>query len=140
MAASEAAHSVVRTLFVTLRRSPIGAPHFHKSVLKALGLSKRHDCVERSNTASVRGALRKVAHLVRIETDAMFRSRRTAEFEATRLRPPIVVKHHQGGGGSEAASSSSSSAAAAASFAVGGIGSGAKSARVRSASPSSLRR
>jgi large subunit ribosomal protein L30 len=87
----------VRTFFVTLRRSPIGVPWFHKRVLRSLGLVRRHDCVERPNNANVRGQLEKVAHLVRIETDAMFYSRKLNEAAAAELRPPIVVQH---GGGS----------------------------------------
>ena len=106
---SEAAQQVVRTLFVTLRRSPIGVPHFHKRALKALGLEKRHDCVERANTASVRGALQKVAHLVRIETDAMFLGRRRAELEAARPLPPIRVRHDAPGAAATATSSGSGS-------------------------------
>jgi ribosomal protein L30 len=56
-----AAQEAVRTFFVTLRRSPIGAPWFHKRILTSLGLKRRHDCVERVNTAVTRGQLQKVS-------------------------------------------------------------------------------
>jgi ribosomal protein L30 len=150
----------VRTFFITLRRSPIGTPWLHKRILDALGLKRRHDCIERPNNAVIRGQLQKartqpaaragegrrapnqrsgrgrgtaqacparspplrsvrpalrallqVAHLVRIETDAMFLNRRVAEAEAASLRPPIRVAHgparrsggasSRGGGGTQ---------------------------------------
>ena len=56
--------TAVVSLFVTLRRSFAGTPHFHKKVLSALGLSgKLHQCIEKPNNASVRGMLMKVDHL-----------------------------------------------------------------------------
>lgn len=57
---ASAAGEAVKSFFVTLRRSPIGAPHFHKRILASLGLDRRHDCVERPNTPIVRGQLEKV--------------------------------------------------------------------------------
>ena len=50
----------VRSLFVTLRRSFIGAPWTHREVLRGLGLARRLQCVEKPNNESVRGSLRKV--------------------------------------------------------------------------------
>lgn len=88
-----AAHEAVKTFFVTLRRSPIGVPWFHKRILTSLGLKRRHDCVERVNNAVVRGQLEKVAHLVRIETDKMFYNRKVAEVHAASLKAPLHVQH-----------------------------------------------
>lgn len=51
---------VVRSLFVTLRRGFAGKPWFHRRVVEALGLTKRHQCVEKPNNASIRGMLLKV--------------------------------------------------------------------------------
>jgi ribosomal protein L30 len=50
----------IRTLFVTLRRSQVGKPWFHRRVLDALGLRKRLTCVEKPNNPSIRGMLRQV--------------------------------------------------------------------------------
>ena len=51
---------VVRSLFVTLRRGLAGKPWPHRRVVEALGLTRRHDCVEKPNNASIRGMLGKV--------------------------------------------------------------------------------
>jgi ribosomal protein L30 len=151
----------IQTLFVTLRRSHIGKPWFHKKVLNSLGLRKRLTCVEKPNNPVIRGMLRRVsmqtgrrslitclcscisslielfavclmfwsaaqqlslrrapgancpellqlqssqmcigkcnwfqvAHLVVIETDKMYYNRKVAEYQAAKLRPPVIVKH-----------------------------------------------
>jgi ribosomal protein L30 len=51
---------VVRSLFVTLRRGMAGKPWFHRRVIDSLGLSRRHECIEKPNNASIRGMLMKV--------------------------------------------------------------------------------
>jgi ribosomal protein L30 len=51
---------VIKTFFVTLRRSQAGKPYFHRRVLDALGLTKRLACVEKPNSPVIRGMLRKV--------------------------------------------------------------------------------
>eukprot|EP00879_Flechtneria_rotunda_P006730 GHRR01007071.1.p2 GENE.GHRR01007071.1~~GHRR01007071.1.p2 ORF type:complete len:114 (+),score=32.04 GHRR01007071.1:216-557(+) len=84
---------VIKTFFVTLRRSQIGKPWFHRKVLNGLGLRKRLTCVEKPNNPTVRGMLGKIAHLVVIETDQMYYNRKLAQYEATKLRPPVVVRH-----------------------------------------------
>eukprot|EP00878_Enallax_costatus_P010238 GHUV01010687.1.p2 GENE.GHUV01010687.1~~GHUV01010687.1.p2 ORF type:complete len:121 (+),score=35.98 GHUV01010687.1:369-731(+) len=102
----------VQSLFVTLRRSPIGKPFFHRKVLTSLGLNKRLLCVEKPNNPAIRGMLRKVAHLVTIETDHVYYNRKLAEYEASKLRPPVTVRHNLTGGFAAApvmTSSSSSS-------------------------------
>lgn len=93
--APAAAAVVVRSLFVTLRRSLIGKPWQHVAVARALGLSRRMQTVEKPNTAAVRGAVGKVAHLVDVETDAARALRLAAERRASALRPPFVVRHSE---------------------------------------------
>lgn len=84
---------VIKTFFVTLRRSQAGKPWFHRRVLDALGLQRRLTCVEKPNNPLIRGMLRKVAHLVVIETDQMYYNRKLAEHAAASLRPPVSIKH-----------------------------------------------
>lgn len=52
---------------VTLIRSGIGRPEKQKLTLVGLGLGKINRTVIREDTASVRGMVNKVAHLVRVE-------------------------------------------------------------------------
>ncbi len=47
-------------------RSFIAAPKTHKRVVRSLGLTKLNQIVERPDTASMRGAVAKVPHLLRI--------------------------------------------------------------------------
>ena len=47
-------------------RSFIAAPKTHKSIVRGLGLRKLHQVVERPDNASMRGAVAKVPHLLRI--------------------------------------------------------------------------
>ncbi len=54
-------------LKVTLVRSGIGRPEAQKKILKALGLTKMHRTVIRQNTPTIRGMVKKVIHLVRVE-------------------------------------------------------------------------
>jgi ribosomal protein L30 len=51
----------IKTFFVTLRRSQIGKPWFHRQVLDGLGLKKRLLCVEKPNNPVIRGMLRQVS-------------------------------------------------------------------------------
>jgi large subunit ribosomal protein L30 len=51
---------VIRTFFVTLRRSQAGKPYFHRKVLDSLGLRRRLACTEKPNNSIIRGMLRKV--------------------------------------------------------------------------------
>lgn len=52
--------ATVRSFFVTLKRSYAGTPWFHQRILRALGLKRRHLCVEKPNNISIRGMLHKV--------------------------------------------------------------------------------
>lgn len=53
----------VNSIFVTLRRGYAGTPWFHRRILEALGLKRRHQCVEKPNNPSIRGMLHKVRAL-----------------------------------------------------------------------------
>ncbi|MDA8139412.1 MAG: 50S ribosomal protein L30 [Desulfobacteraceae bacterium] len=54
-------------LKVTLRKSMIGRPEKHRSVLRGLGLTKLNKTVELENTPAIRGMILKVLHLVEAE-------------------------------------------------------------------------
>jgi large subunit ribosomal protein L30 len=54
-------------LKVTLVRSGIGRPERQRRTLKGLGLTKLQRSVVLEDTAAIRGMIRKVQHLVRVE-------------------------------------------------------------------------
>lgn len=56
-----------KTIKVTLKRSGIGRPAKHKKILAGLGLRKLNQTVERPNTREIRGMIKKVIHLVKVE-------------------------------------------------------------------------
>jgi large subunit ribosomal protein L30 len=56
-----------KMLKITLVKSPIGYSQRHKDTVHSLGLRKMNQTVERPDTPSLRGMLRMVNHLVRIE-------------------------------------------------------------------------
>ena len=56
-----------RTVKVTQIGSPIGRKPGQKETLIGLGLNTMHRTRELEDTPSVRGMIRKVAHLVRVE-------------------------------------------------------------------------
>ncbi|RME50125.1 MAG: 50S ribosomal protein L30 [Caldilineae bacterium] len=56
-----------KTLKVTLVKSPIGYTKRQKDTVRALGLRKLGQTVERTDTPVIRGMIQKVAHLVRVE-------------------------------------------------------------------------
>ena len=47
-------------------RSKISTPEKHKRVIKGLGFTRLNQIVEREDTASIRGMVKTVPHLVRI--------------------------------------------------------------------------
>jgi len=47
-------------------RSTIATPKGHKAIVRSLGLTKLNQIVERPDTASMRGMVNKVPHLLRI--------------------------------------------------------------------------
>ena len=54
-------------LKITLRKSPIGYSQDQRGTLRALGLKKLNQMVERDDSPSVRGMVEKVKHLVTVE-------------------------------------------------------------------------
>ena len=54
------------TIRIQYYRSFIAAPKKQKEMVRSLGLSKLNQVVERPDTASMRGAVAKVPHLLRI--------------------------------------------------------------------------
>ena len=56
-------------LKITQTRSSIGQSQRHRGTLRALGLGKIGRSVERDESPQVVGMLRKVRHLVRVDTD-----------------------------------------------------------------------
>lgn len=52
---------------VCLVKSPIGKPAAHRAVLHGLGLRKLNKTVVLTDTPEVRGMIRKVHHLLKIE-------------------------------------------------------------------------
>jgi len=53
---------------ITLVKSAIARPGKHKVVLTGLGLRKLNHSVERLDTPEIRGMVKKVSHLVKVET------------------------------------------------------------------------
>jgi large subunit ribosomal protein L30 len=60
----------VTKLRITQTRSSIGQSPRHRSTLRALGLGKIGRSVERDESPQLAGMLRRVRHLVRVESDA----------------------------------------------------------------------
>lgn len=56
-----------KKLKITLVKSPIGAVPKNKKTVEALGLRKLNKTVEMPDNEAVRGMIRQVAHLVKVE-------------------------------------------------------------------------
>lgn len=56
-----------KTIKVTQITSPIGKPKDQRATLVGLGLNKMHKVSELEDTPAVRGMIRKVQHLVKVE-------------------------------------------------------------------------
>jgi large subunit ribosomal protein L30 len=54
------------TIKIEYFRSMIQAPVKHKKVIKGLGFTRLNQVVEREDTPSIRGMVKKVPHLVRV--------------------------------------------------------------------------
>jgi large subunit ribosomal protein L30 len=54
------------TIRIQYYRSFIAAPQRHKAVVRSLGLTKLNQVVERPDNDSMRGAVAKIPHLLRI--------------------------------------------------------------------------
>ena len=52
---------------ITLVKSTIGAIPKHKKTVEALGLKKLHQTVEMPNNDAVKGMVKQVKHLVKVE-------------------------------------------------------------------------
>ena len=55
-------------LRITLERSLIGRPPNQRATVKALGLKRLHQSVEKADSPTIRGMVRTVDHLVRVDT------------------------------------------------------------------------
>lgn len=56
-----------KVIKISLIRSPIGNTERHKATLRALGLHKVGQTVEKVDSLAVRGMIAKVNHLVQVE-------------------------------------------------------------------------
>ena len=56
-----------KTIKVTQIKSPIGRPAVQRATLIGLGLNKMYKTSELEDTPAVRGMIKKVAHLVKVE-------------------------------------------------------------------------
>jgi len=56
-----------KTLKVTLVKSPIACRQTHQQTVRGLGLRRLHQTVELEDTPSVRGMIRRVSYLLRLE-------------------------------------------------------------------------
>lgn len=56
----------LKTIRVTLVRSPIGYEKSQKATVEALGLHKLNQTVEKEDSPAIRGMLNKVSHLVTV--------------------------------------------------------------------------
>jgi len=54
-------------LKVTLVRSGTNRPQKHKDTIKGLGLTRMHKTVVLNDTPAIRGMIRAVSHMVRVE-------------------------------------------------------------------------
>ncbi len=58
---------MTKRLKVTLERSTIGRPKSQCETVRGLGLKKRGQTKDLEDTPAIRGMIKKVAHLVRVE-------------------------------------------------------------------------
>jgi large subunit ribosomal protein L30 len=58
-----------KTVTIVQTGSPIGRPPDQEATLRGLGLNKRHRRRVLEDTPAVRGMIRKVKHLVRVEEE-----------------------------------------------------------------------
>jgi large subunit ribosomal protein L30 len=60
-------NETIKTIFVTLVKSPIGYTKDQKKTVLALGLRRMHQTIEHKDTPALRGMVQKVIHLVQVE-------------------------------------------------------------------------
>ncbi|MDI3257780.1 MAG: 50S ribosomal protein L30 [Kyrpidia sp.] len=58
---------MVARLAITLVRSTIGRPENQRATVRSLGLRKIRETVVHEDTPTIRGMVKKVGHLVRVE-------------------------------------------------------------------------
>ncbi|MGB9775126.1 MAG: 50S ribosomal protein L30 [Anaerolineae bacterium] len=56
-----------KVLRITLVRSPIGYSKDQKATVRALGLRRLHQTVEKADTPAIRGMVAKVQHMLKVE-------------------------------------------------------------------------
>lgn len=56
-----------KKLKITLKRSLIGAAPRQRGTVRALGLRKVNDTIEREDTPHIRGMIDRVSHMVQVE-------------------------------------------------------------------------
>ncbi len=56
-----------KILRITLVRSPIGYSRDQKATVRALGLRRLHQTVEKADTPTIRGMVAKVQHMLKVE-------------------------------------------------------------------------
>ncbi len=56
-----------KVLRITLVRSPIGYSRDQKATVRALGLRRLHQTVEKADTPAIRGMVAKVRHMLQVE-------------------------------------------------------------------------
>ena len=66
MAKKKTAEAAAGKIKIQYYRSTIAFPTKQKEIVRSLGLRKLNQVVERPDTPSMRGAVRKVPHLIRI--------------------------------------------------------------------------
>lgn len=66
MAAHKAEKQAVPKMRIEYYRSSICTPEKHKNTVLGLGLTRLNQIVEREDTPSIRGMVKKVPHLVRV--------------------------------------------------------------------------
>ncbi len=54
-------------LKITLVKSPIGRQKKQKITAETLGLTKLHKAVEHEDTPQIRGMIKKISHMVKVE-------------------------------------------------------------------------
>ena len=74
-------------------RGLAGKKQTHLDTLRTLRLKKVNAARLVPNTASVRGALDKVKHLVRIESEEAYRARAAAALAKAAPRPTLLRRH-----------------------------------------------
>lgn len=80
-------------LIIRQHKSAIGEKHAAQQTLESLGLKRPGNVVEREDSATLRGQLRKIAHLVHIETPAVPKVAPAAKDPRVAIKPsPLKEK------------------------------------------------